>query len=189
MANGYCKRIQAGEKDQECAMYYKIQVNSNWYSFINAYIWEAISRYISTLLTPSTIFIKSLLCQSLPLSISFIRIYVLNFSTLDSEKRAVRLLLDRVLIKSHDLYIQYVINCIIHYLFLLILTRLFFLLQALRSLRRSLQSVVEDVTLSWNLPPEMFAPVLAPEQTSIFRGQKIIIYSLFIGKIPVSPQS
>ncbi|XP_032766352.1 LOW QUALITY PROTEIN: von Willebrand factor A domain-containing protein 5A-like [Rattus rattus] len=56
--------------------------------------------------------------------------------------------------------------------------------KALRSLRRSLQSVVEDVTLSWNLPPEMFAPVLAPEQTSVFRGQKIIIYSLFIGKIP-----
>lgn len=56
--------------------------------------------------------------------------------------------------------------------------------KALRSLRRSLQSVVEDVSLSWKLPPKMFAPMLSPEQTSIFRGQRLIIYSLLIGKIP-----
>ena len=89
--------------------------------------------------------------------------------------------------KAHDLYTQHVTNGTNHYNFLHILTLFFLLLQALRSLRRSLQSVVEDVSLSWNLPPKMFAPMLSPEQTSIFRGQRLIIYSLLIGKIPVSP--
>ncbi|XP_028611688.1 von Willebrand factor A domain-containing protein 5A-like [Grammomys surdaster] len=56
--------------------------------------------------------------------------------------------------------------------------------KALRSLRRSLQSEVENVSLSWNLPPKMFAPMLSEEQTSIIRGQRLIIYSLLIGKIP-----
>ncbi|KAL1781729.1 von Willebrand factor A domain-containing protein 5A [Sigmodon hispidus] len=56
--------------------------------------------------------------------------------------------------------------------------------KALRSLRRSLQSVVEDISLSWNLPPQLFAHMLSPEQTVIFRGQRLIIYILLIGKIP-----
>ncbi|CAH6862671.1 von Willebrand factor A domain-containing protein 5A [Phodopus roborovskii] len=56
--------------------------------------------------------------------------------------------------------------------------------KALRSLRRSLQYVVEDISLSWNLPPNLFAHMLSPEQTVIFRGQRLIIYSLLIGQIP-----
>ncbi|XP_057624269.1 von Willebrand factor A domain-containing protein 5A-like [Chionomys nivalis] len=56
--------------------------------------------------------------------------------------------------------------------------------KALRSLRRSLQSVVEDISLSWNLPPNLFAHMLSPEQTVIFRGQRLIIYTLLVGQIP-----
>ncbi|XP_021515180.1 von Willebrand factor A domain-containing protein 5A-like [Meriones unguiculatus] len=56
--------------------------------------------------------------------------------------------------------------------------------KALRSLRRSLQSVVEDISLKWSLPPEIFAHMLSPEQTVIFKGQRLILYSLLIGQIP-----
>uniref|UniRef100_A0A8C8UGY7 von Willebrand factor A domain-containing protein 5A n=1 Tax=Peromyscus maniculatus bairdii TaxID=230844 RepID=A0A8C8UGY7_PERMB len=56
--------------------------------------------------------------------------------------------------------------------------------KALRSLRRSLQSIVEDVSLSWDLPPGLFVHMLSPEQTVVFRGQRIITYSLLAGQIP-----
>ncbi|XP_036050135.1 von Willebrand factor A domain-containing protein 5A-like [Onychomys torridus] len=56
--------------------------------------------------------------------------------------------------------------------------------KALRSLRRSLQSVVEDISLSWDLPPGLFVHMLSPEQTVVFRGQRLITYSLLTGQIP-----
>ncbi|XP_028722098.1 von Willebrand factor A domain-containing protein 5A-like isoform X1 [Peromyscus leucopus] len=56
--------------------------------------------------------------------------------------------------------------------------------KALRSLRRSLQSIVEDISLSWDLPPGLFVHMLSPEQTVVFRGQRIITYSLLAGQIP-----
>ncbi|XP_059123640.1 von Willebrand factor A domain-containing protein 5A-like [Peromyscus eremicus] len=56
--------------------------------------------------------------------------------------------------------------------------------KALRSLRRSLQCVVENISLSWDLPPGLFVHMLSPEQTVVFRGQRIITYSLLTGQIP-----
>ncbi|XP_003472647.1 von Willebrand factor A domain-containing protein 5A isoform X2 [Cavia porcellus] len=56
--------------------------------------------------------------------------------------------------------------------------------KALRSLKRSLQSVVEDISLSWNLPPDLTANMLSPEQTVIFRGQRLIFYAQLTGTMP-----
>ncbi|XP_039728849.1 von Willebrand factor A domain-containing protein 5A isoform X3 [Pteropus medius] len=56
--------------------------------------------------------------------------------------------------------------------------------KALRALKRSLQPVVEDVSLSWDLPSGLSAKMLSPEQTVIFRGQRLIIYAQLTGMMP-----
>ncbi|XP_048199992.1 von Willebrand factor A domain-containing protein 5A [Perognathus longimembris pacificus] len=56
--------------------------------------------------------------------------------------------------------------------------------KALRSLERSLQSVVEDVSLSWDLPPGLSVSLTSPEQTAIFRGQRLIVYAQLSGVMP-----
>lgn len=56
--------------------------------------------------------------------------------------------------------------------------------KVLRTLKRSLQSVVEDVSLSWYLPPNLTANMLSPEQTVIFRGQRLIFYAQLTGVVP-----
>ncbi|XP_046541616.1 von Willebrand factor A domain-containing protein 5A isoform X3 [Equus quagga] len=57
-------------------------------------------------------------------------------------------------------------------------------LQVLRALKRSLQPVVEDVSLSWDLPQGLSAKMLSPEQTVIFRGQRLIVYAQLTGMMP-----
>ncbi|XP_011365512.1 von Willebrand factor A domain-containing protein 5A isoform X1 [Pteropus vampyrus] len=56
--------------------------------------------------------------------------------------------------------------------------------KALRALKRSLQPVVEDVSLNWDLPSGLSAKMLSPEQTAIFRGQRLIIYAQLTGMMP-----
>ncbi|XP_036209199.1 von Willebrand factor A domain-containing protein 5A isoform X3 [Myotis myotis] len=56
--------------------------------------------------------------------------------------------------------------------------------QALRALKRSLQPVVEDVSLSWDLPAGLSAKMLSPEPTVIFRGQRLIVYAQLTGTMP-----
>ncbi|XP_021104698.1 von Willebrand factor A domain-containing protein 5A isoform X2 [Heterocephalus glaber] len=56
--------------------------------------------------------------------------------------------------------------------------------KALRTLKRSLQSVMEDISLSWDLPPDLTANMLSPEQTVIFRGQRLIFYAQLTGIVP-----
>lgn len=58
--------------------------------------------------------------------------------------------------------------------------------KALRALKHSLQPVVEDVSLSWDLPPGLSAKMLSPEQTVIFRGQRLIIYAQLTGMMPTA---
>ncbi|XP_030774249.1 von Willebrand factor A domain-containing protein 5A isoform X2 [Rhinopithecus roxellana] len=58
--------------------------------------------------------------------------------------------------------------------------------KALRTLKRSLQPVVEDVSLSWHLPSGLSAKMLSPEQTVIFRGQRLIIYAQLTGRMPAA---
>lgn len=56
--------------------------------------------------------------------------------------------------------------------------------KVLRALKRSLQPVVEDVSLSWDLPQGLSAKMLSPEQTVIFRGQRLIVYAQLTGMMP-----
>ncbi|XP_074213299.1 von Willebrand factor A domain-containing protein 5A isoform X3 [Camelus bactrianus] len=53
--------------------------------------------------------------------------------------------------------------------------------KALRALKHSLQPVVEDVSLSWDLPQGLSAKMLSPEQTVIFKGQRLIVYAQLTG--------
>lgn len=56
--------------------------------------------------------------------------------------------------------------------------------KALRALKHSLQPVVEDVSLSWDLPAGLSAQMLSPEPTVIFRGQRLIVYAQLTGTLP-----
>ncbi|XP_045146184.1 von Willebrand factor A domain-containing protein 5A isoform X1 [Echinops telfairi] len=56
--------------------------------------------------------------------------------------------------------------------------------KALLALKRSLQPVVEELSLSWALPQGLCANVLSPEQSVIFRGQRLIIYAQLSGPMP-----
>ncbi|KAF6083515.1 von Willebrand factor A domain containing 5A [Phyllostomus discolor] len=56
--------------------------------------------------------------------------------------------------------------------------------KVLRALKRSLQPVVEDISVRWELPPGLSATMLSPEQTVIFRGQRLIIYAQLTGMMP-----
>ncbi|XP_058520022.1 von Willebrand factor A domain-containing protein 5A [Ochotona princeps] len=53
--------------------------------------------------------------------------------------------------------------------------------KVLRALKRSLQPVVEDISLSWDLPSGLSAEMISPEQTSLFRGQRLIVYAQLSG--------
>ncbi|XP_057346279.1 von Willebrand factor A domain-containing protein 5A [Manis pentadactyla] len=56
--------------------------------------------------------------------------------------------------------------------------------KALRALKHSLQPVVDDVSLRWDLPPGLSATMLSPEQTVIFRSQRLIVYAQLTGVMP-----
>ncbi|XP_059531943.1 von Willebrand factor A domain-containing protein 5A isoform X4 [Myotis daubentonii] len=56
--------------------------------------------------------------------------------------------------------------------------------KALRALKHSLQPVVEDVSLSWDLPAGLSAKMLSTEPTVIFRGQRLIVYAQLTGTMP-----
>ncbi|XP_014447273.2 von Willebrand factor A domain-containing protein 5A, partial [Tupaia chinensis] len=56
--------------------------------------------------------------------------------------------------------------------------------KVLRALKQSLQPVVQDFSLSWDLSPGLSAKMLSPEQTVIFRGQRLIIYAQLTGAMP-----
>ncbi|XP_068926199.1 von Willebrand factor A domain-containing protein 5A-like [Petaurus breviceps papuanus] len=53
--------------------------------------------------------------------------------------------------------------------------------KALRSLKRALQPVVQDVSLTWTLPPGLEATLLSPAPTVIFWGQRLIVYAQLKG--------
>ncbi|XP_078003037.1 von Willebrand factor A domain-containing protein 5A-like isoform X2 [Phascolarctos cinereus] len=53
--------------------------------------------------------------------------------------------------------------------------------KALRSLKRALQPVVQDVSLTWTLPPGLETTLLSPLPPVIFRGQRLIVYAQLKG--------
>ncbi|XP_052584413.1 von Willebrand factor A domain-containing protein 5A-like [Peromyscus californicus insignis] len=56
--------------------------------------------------------------------------------------------------------------------------------KALGSLKFALNCSADDITLSWDLPPGLLAYMLSPEQTVIFRGQRLIVYAQLTGTMP-----
>ncbi|CAO2635483.1 von Willebrand factor A domain-containing protein 5A [Lemmus lemmus] len=61
--------------------------------------------------------------------------------------------------------------------------------KALGSLKFALNSSLDDIFLSWDLPPGLSACILSPEQTAIFRGQRLIIYAQLTGTMPQEESS
>lgn len=61
--------------------------------------------------------------------------------------------------------------------------------KALGTLKFALQHGVDDISLSWDLPPRLYAKMLSPEQTVIFKGQRLIIYAQLAGIIPQGESS
>ena len=58
--------------------------------------------------------------------------------------------------------------------------------QALGSLKFALQCAVDNISLSWDLPPGLSIKMVSPEHPAIFRGQRLIIYAQLTGLMPVS---
>lgn len=56
--------------------------------------------------------------------------------------------------------------------------------KALGSLKTALQCAVDNISLSWDLPPGLSVKMLSPEQPAIFRGQRLIIYAQLTGTMP-----
>ncbi|XP_028611610.1 von Willebrand factor A domain-containing protein 5A-like [Grammomys surdaster] len=56
--------------------------------------------------------------------------------------------------------------------------------KALGSLKFALQCAVDNISLSWDLPPGVSVKMLSPEQPAIFRGQRSIIYAQLTGLMP-----
>lgn len=56
--------------------------------------------------------------------------------------------------------------------------------KALGSLKLALQCAVDDISLSWELPSGLSVNMLSPEQPTIFRGQRLIIYAQLTGPMP-----
>ncbi|XP_036049483.1 von Willebrand factor A domain-containing protein 5A-like [Onychomys torridus] len=56
--------------------------------------------------------------------------------------------------------------------------------KALGSLKFALNCSADDIALSWDLPSGLLASMLSPEQTVIFRGQRLIIYAQLTGTMP-----
>uniref|UniRef100_A0A8C2QM92 von Willebrand factor A domain-containing protein 5A n=2 Tax=Cricetulus griseus TaxID=10029 RepID=A0A8C2QM92_CRIGR len=56
--------------------------------------------------------------------------------------------------------------------------------KALGSLKFALNCSMDDFSLSWDLPPGLLVTMLSPEQTVIFRGQRLIMYAQLTGTMP-----
>ncbi|XP_052044618.1 von Willebrand factor A domain-containing protein 5A-like isoform X2 [Apodemus sylvaticus] len=56
--------------------------------------------------------------------------------------------------------------------------------KALGSLKFALQCAVDNISLSWDLPPGLSIKMVSPEHPAIFRGQRLIIYAQLTGLMP-----
>lgn len=55
--------------------------------------------------------------------------------------------------------------------------------QVMQSLRFALQPAVQDISVSWHLPKGVSANVVSTPLTSIFQGQRSLIYAQLIGQV------
>uniref|UniRef100_H2MGE0 VIT domain-containing protein n=1 Tax=Oryzias latipes TaxID=8090 RepID=H2MGE0_ORYLA len=57
--------------------------------------------------------------------------------------------------------------------------------KVMQSLKFALQPVVKDISVTWDLPKRVSATVLSPPITTIFQGQRSLIYAQLCGKVLV----
>ena len=55
--------------------------------------------------------------------------------------------------------------------------------QVMQSLRFALQPAVEDISVTWDLPKGVSVTVLSPTITTIFQGQRSLIYAQLSGQV------
>lgn len=53
----------------------------------------------------------------------------------------------------------------------------------MQSLRFALQPAVVDISVTWDLPKGVSATVLSPPITTIFQGQRSLIYAQLTGQV------
>ncbi|XP_008301333.1 von Willebrand factor A domain-containing protein 5A-like isoform X2 [Stegastes partitus] len=54
--------------------------------------------------------------------------------------------------------------------------------KVIQSLRFALQPAVEDISITWDLPKRVTATVLSPPITSMFQGQRSLVYAQLTGQ-------
>ena len=59
--------------------------------------------------------------------------------------------------------------------------------QVMQSLRFALQPAVVDISVKWDLPKGLSATVLSPPITTLFQGQRSLIYAQLTGKVGAAP--
>uniref|UniRef100_A0A3P9JJ41 VIT domain-containing protein n=1 Tax=Oryzias latipes TaxID=8090 RepID=A0A3P9JJ41_ORYLA len=60
--------------------------------------------------------------------------------------------------------------------------------KVMQSLKFALQPVVKDISVTWDLPKGVSATVLSPPITTIFQGQRSLVYAQLCGKLCVCDQ-
>uniref|UniRef100_A0AAQ6AGZ5 VIT domain-containing protein n=1 Tax=Amphiprion ocellaris TaxID=80972 RepID=A0AAQ6AGZ5_AMPOC len=61
--------------------------------------------------------------------------------------------------------------------------------KVIQSLRFALQPAVEDISVTWGLPKGLSVTVLSPPITSIFQGQRSLIYGQLTGQVAASSEA
>jgi len=57
----------------------------------------------------------------------------------------------------------------------------------MQSLRFALQPAVEDISVTWDLPKGVSITVLSPPITTIFQGQRSLVYAQLTGQVGAAP--
>lgn len=64
---------------------------------------------------------------------------------------------------------------------------IFFPHQVMQSLRFALQPAVEDISVTWDVPKGVSVTVLSPPITTLFQGQRSLIYAQLTGQVGAAP--
>uniref|UniRef100_A0A665V1C8 VIT domain-containing protein n=1 Tax=Echeneis naucrates TaxID=173247 RepID=A0A665V1C8_ECHNA len=59
--------------------------------------------------------------------------------------------------------------------------------KVMQSLRFALQPAVVDISIKWDLPKQVSATVLSPPITTLFQGQRSLVYAQLTGKVGPAP--
>ena len=65
--------------------------------------------------------------------------------------------------------------------------KLFFTHQVMQSLRFALHPTVVDISVTWDLPKGVSVTVLSPPVTTLFQGQRSLVYAQLSGQVDTAP--